>query len=126
QLTVTNVIPTAIPNVHTNTPTPTVVRQSYPSNHLFIPTHANGAAITNEIPTNRTNSTVNNAHNDPTLAPNTFLTPISRTRCSAMKLATPNNPKQLINIANAVKNTANRNTFSSIWNFLEYASLLNW
>ena len=38
-----------------------------------------------------------------TVAPNTFLTPISLVRCSATKEVSPNKPRQLIKMAKAVK-----------------------
>src|SRR5690349_12031696 len=62
-----------------------------------------GAAIMNEIITRITKSLDNNRHTLNTLAPNTFLTPISLVRCSATKDASPKIPRQEMKIARKAK-----------------------
>ncbi len=53
-----------------------------------------------------------------TEAPNTFLTPISFTCCSAENIARPNNPRQEINIASAANKTDNLEIMISlVYNF---------
>ena len=61
--------------------------------------------------TSTTKSFDNNLHKLNTDAPNTFRTPISLMRCSAIKEAIPNSPRQLINIASIAK-TAGKLTYT--------------
>jgi len=74
--------------------------------HLCIAHHANGKAKTQAINTSSRKSLDNNATTFVTLAPKTFLTPISLLRCSAINVTNPNNPKQAINTANMANTMA--------------------
>ena len=79
------------------------VRYAKLCSQLCIAHHAIGDAIKMAIPTNFKKSFESNATMLVTLAPNTFRTPISFMRCSALKVANPNKPKQEIKMAIAVK-----------------------
>ena len=103
KLTVNTAIASAIAVVITKTCQPIFVRYAKSCNHLFIANQATGDAIRIAMATNFKNSFDNNETMLPTLAPNTFLTPISLIRCSALKAARPNSPRQEINIAMMVK-----------------------
>ncbi len=65
--------------------------------------HAIGEAMQMEIATSFKKSFESKPTMLATLAPNTFLTPISLVRCSALKVARPNKPRQEIRIAMKVK-----------------------
>src|ERR1700704_2877316 len=90
-----------------------------------MPYQATGIAIKNEINTSATKSLLNSPQRFKTDAPNTLRTPISLVRCSAMKDASPNKPRQLMNIANTAKKVARLLTRSSLLNFFAYSSSSN-
>ena len=70
-----------------------------------------------EINTSNTNSFDSNRHKLNTDAPSTLRTLISLIRCSATKIESPNNPRQLIKIARIAKKEASLPTLSSAANF---------
>ena len=59
-----------------------------------------GTATTNAVMTNFRKSLLNKPTTEATLAPNTFLTPISLVLDSTVNIAKPNRPKHAIKIAN--------------------------
>ena len=103
KLMVNRAILKAMDAVITNTIQPIFVRYAKSCNHLFMANHAIGEAMTIAMSTSFRNSLDNNVTILEMLAPSTFLTPISLVRCSALKVARPNNPKQEIRIAIMVK-----------------------
>jgi len=62
--------------------------------------------MANARPTSIKNSFDNKLNKEPALAPNTFLTPISFTRCDAVNMDSPSNLRQDIKIASPAKTAA--------------------
>src|SRR6185312_11281663 len=89
-----------------NTHQESVVRYSYFSSQAFRKYQARGMEIQQESMTSITKSFDSNFQRLNTVAPSTFRTPISLTRCSAMKEARPNNPRQEIKTASTAKKPA--------------------
>src|SRR5688572_22368623 len=87
---------------------------------------AKGTPMNNETATRAINSFDNKPHKLNSDAPNTFLTPISFVRCSAINDAIPNNPRQLMKMASIAKKPASLPMRSSLPNFFAYSSSVNW
>src|SRR6185312_1277964 len=83
----------------TNTHQEIVVRYVYLCNQCCRKYRATGIATAHEMITRLIQSFDNIFQILNTLAPNTFLTPISFVLCSAINVARPNKPRQEINIA---------------------------
>ena len=78
---------------------------------------ATGVAISSEIITSNRKSRDNSAEIFSTDAPSTFLIPISLIRFSAMYAASPNKPKQEMNIVSPANNAVNVPIRCVLWNF---------
>ena len=89
--------------VKTNTPKLIGMCEVNPCSHLFIASHAMGAATVTDKIMSFKKSFASNSTSAVTLAPSTFRTLISFLRCSALNVARPNRPIQEIRIAIAVK-----------------------
>src|SRR6185503_2703295 len=87
KLIVSNAINNAIDAVITNTVHPILVLYAKSCSHLFMAHHATGEAMTIAMNTSFRNSLDNIPTILPTVAPKTFLTPISFVRCSALNVA---------------------------------------
>ena len=85
--------------VSTNTVQVIGVLYAKSCSHLFITSQATGEAIRMETVMSFRKSLESRVTIPGTLAPKTFLTPISFVRCSALNVASPNKPKQEIKIA---------------------------
>ena len=75
------------------------MRDAKSSSHLCIKNHDTGRATTAEKITSFMKYLDHSTTICGTLAPNTFLTPISLTRCDMVNADNPNKPKHAINIA---------------------------
>src|SRR6185437_2406933 len=74
-------------------------RYAKPCNHLSMAYQATGNAMNDAIITSFKKSFEISATIPGTLAPNTFLTPISFTRCEMAKAERPNKPRHAMNMA---------------------------
>src|ERR1044072_2036485 len=83
-------------------------------------------AMQQDKTTNTTKSFESSCHKLKTDAPTTFLIHISFVRCSAVKEARPNKPRQEISMARIAKKPANLPMRSSTANCWAYASSANW
>src|SRR5688500_2347566 len=101
QLMVAKATNIAITDAIINMPGPTLTRYAKSLSHWFIAHHVTGIAITIAITTSLMKSLEISVTMPATDEPNTFLIPISFVRCSAVKVARPNNPRHAIKIASA-------------------------
>src|SRR5689334_5854615 len=91
-----------------------LIRYAKSCSQLFIKYHATGEATTNAITTKRRNSFESNSTRPFTVAPKTFLIPISFSLLCAAYVASPNNPRQPTKMATAVNIQTSNNNFSSL------------
>src|SRR5215203_1336731 len=103
RLTVTIAIEMATKAANTKTHHFIWMRYAKSCSHLFMNHHAIGKAIRDAISTNLKKSLDNIPTILLTVAPNTFLIPISFVFCSAAYAANPNRPRQAIKIASTAK-----------------------
>src|SRR5580704_9649171 len=111
-------MPTDNPAANASTHHSIATRYGYHCNHLYIANQATGAANAKESSTSIRKSLLNNVAIPATEAPNTFLTPISLIRFSAIYVANPNNPRQEINTVSPANNPASvpvRFSSSNFW-----------
>ena len=98
-LIVIKAIANAVTVVITNTAQLILIRYAKSCSHLFITHQATGDAIKMATATSLIKSFDNSVIMLVTLAPNTLRTPISLVLCSALKVASPNNPRHEMKIA---------------------------
>src|SRR4030095_6561640 len=125
KLTVANAIIIAINPAIANNHQLILMRYAKPCNHLFIVHHATGKAIMNDATTNWIKSFESNATIRASLAPNTFLTPISFMRCRAENAARPNRPRQEIIIDKMEKTLKSFSILCSVTYNLDRSSFTN-
>ena len=102
KLTVKRAMPNAEMPAKANTVQLIGIRYEKFFNQLAIAHQASGVAITN-AKINTRKSLDNKLNKEATLAPNTFLIPISFVRCSAVNNTNPNNPRHEMNMARKAK-----------------------
>src|SRR5690242_7959558 len=124
KLTVINAISNAAKPETTNTHHSILIRYAKSCSHVFITYHATGTAMIAEIKTSFKKSVDSIAVISDTLAPSTFLMPISFTFCRTVNVVNPNNPKQAMIKERIEKYKKNfENLFSAIYWSLSFLSI---